>query len=239
MGKLIGRLVSMEEHRELSRTLAGFEKDAQACVSQHDGHLVYSGGDDVMALLPTNRAISCALELAERFRRLLGPFTAGPEEGGTLSAGIALVHHLEPLQVSLERARAAEKEAKKTRDALAVALHTRGGAPMTASLKWDRAGEWDRWFVAFQNGLARGLPYELRSLALEWKEVWEQTGASIPRERQIERLEAETKRICKRKEGWNGGAMGVPAWVDSPEELERFARLLTLARFLAAQEAGS
>ncbi len=46
----------------------------------------------------------------------------------TLSAGLAVVHHLTPFDAALEVARRAEKDAKKTRDALTILVDKRGGA---------------------------------------------------------------------------------------------------------------
>jgi hypothetical protein len=37
-------------------------------VEAHDGRLIYSGGDDVLALLPANKALECARALREAFR---------------------------------------------------------------------------------------------------------------------------------------------------------------------------
>jgi len=38
-------------------------------VSRHHGTLIYAGGDDVLALLPTTTVLACARELKETYQR--------------------------------------------------------------------------------------------------------------------------------------------------------------------------
>ncbi len=224
MGRLIGEQATRARHQDISRALAQFAAEARRLVVEADGHAVYCGGDDVLALLPAGRAIGLSLALMETFRARLEPFgtdRARPR----LSAGLAFVHHMEMLNVSLERARAAGRAAKQERDSLAVALHPRGGEGMAVALRADAAAQaWEEWPAAFRAGLARGLPYELRVLAREWAR------AAMP----ALRLRAEVERICARKEG--GGDRQAPAWVQDAASLESFARLLAIARFLTGQE---
>ena len=111
MGAVVGDQKDVDRHRQLSAALAGYAREACQCVRSHDGHPIYAGGDDVLALLPANRALSCAHALATKFADRLAPFVVsesgqrGPRRGGTLSVGIAIVHAMDPLQVSVERAR--------------------------------------------------------------------------------------------------------------------------------------
>lgn len=212
MGDLIGQKDSPEEHQKLSKLLDDFAKQAKSIVDQHKGFLVYSGGDDVLAMLPVNTAIACAKELSEEFRHKIK---------GTLSAGVAIVHYREPLLVSLQAARDAEKAAKNGgRNALAVALHTRGGAPLTVVQKWDTL-RWHDLQQAFeQKQITRGLAYELRELAREWPEGL--AGAA---------LQAEARRIAGRKEV----KYELPA-LSTTKELETFADQLVVARFLSGIE---
>ncbi len=68
MGKVIdhhGRAA----HEKLSKVLVDFAASVYGVVRRHQGSLVYSGGDDVLALLPLHTAVACAAELAERLRR--------------------------------------------------------------------------------------------------------------------------------------------------------------------------
>jgi CRISPR-associated protein Cmr2 len=210
MGELIARQDDPGAHRQLSRTLDEFAEKARKIVAQHHGFMVYSGGDDVLAFLPVNRAVACAKELSEEFRYRVK---------GTLSAGVALVHYREPLSISLERARDAEKAAKDGgRDALAVALHTRGGAPLTVVRRWDEL----RWFEllqAFAQGdLTQGLAYELRELGREWQDGM-----------RVDYLQAEAERILGRKER---RGLKLPTFA-SRQDLLTYADELVIARFLS------
>jgi CRISPR-associated protein Cmr2 len=233
MGRLIDGLATEEEHRQLSLALAEFAVEAGRVVAGHGGFLVYSGGDDVLALLPANRAIACAADLAETFGSRLAAFGRGTLRP-SLSAGIVLVHHMEPLQLSLERARSAERAAKnrdrKERNSLAVAYHPRGGAPIAVPLAWPVARqEWGPAVAAFRSGLSPGFPYELRELAREL----EGTGLSG------EQIGGEAERIAQRKKGGSRerGARedwAAPRWVERPADLRTLADLLAIARFLAA-----
>jgi CRISPR-associated protein Cmr2 len=226
MGKRLSEKETSEAHREFSRKLAEFAGEARRVIAKDFcGHCVYTGGDDILALLPVTKALDCARELASLFHQKVG---------ATLSVGVAIVHHLENLQTSIERARAAEREAKKTRNALAVALHTRGGAPVLVSEPWEEAAfhEWGTWIKAFRGspkadasssqakGLARGFPYELLTLAREWTQ-----------ELDMALLRQEAMRILARKEG--SQKPHLPERLHCRADWETFARKLVIARFIA------
>jgi CRISPR-associated protein Cmr2 len=254
MGKLIGQRESVEAHQIFSRALAGFAGSVHSIVRGYSGHLIYSGGDDVLALLPVHTAIACAWRLHQEFDERLKEVKTGLEGEdavGTLSVGIAIVHYREPLQISLERARQAEKAAKNVgRDALSVALHTRGGAPVLHAARWGKNGElsqeWAFWTEAFDGPLSRGLPYELRELARmayrkQEKAVTEDLLAP-------EVLQKEAQRIVLRKRGTADEklvqeqyAPRIPLFIGTEnvtpaQQLEELAGMLTIARFLARPE---
>ncbi|MBS3932832.1 MAG: type III-B CRISPR-associated protein Cas10/Cmr2 [Truepera sp.] len=210
MGELISQKTTPEEHQKLSAQLDGFAQKVRSIVLKHRGFPVYTGGDDVLAILPVNTAIKCTKELSEEFRHTVRR---------TLSAGVAIVHYREPLSGSLEAARAAERAAKNGgRNCLAVALHTRGGAPLTVVRKWD-ALRWPELAKSFEKGdLTQGLAYELLELAQEW-----QDGMSAVH------LQAEAARILGRKERKE---LKLPDF-ESREDLLTYANQLIIARFLS------
>lgn len=225
MGETLSRF-DESGHRRVSGALTGFVAEARQIVHRHDGHLIYAGGDDTLALLPVTTATECAFHLEEAFRLAMSPL--GDASTPTLSVGIAVVHHLESLQISVQRAREAEKAAKVKRNSLAVALHTRGGGPVTVALEWP-AEEWKTWANAFARGLTRGLPYELRDLAKDF-----QCAQLADPTRQPQRLRDEAERIIKRKDPEKKvNAPSPPGWVIDSESLKEFARLLVISRFLA------
>lgn len=130
MGEIIKQKTSPSEHRNLSKALDSFAGSAGDIVEEHDGRLIYSGGDDVLAFLPLHKAIECAHALAKRFAKL---------PNATLSAGIAIVHYLDPMGAALNVARAAEKRAKSLpgKNALAVTLDKRSGGTTTVCDHWE------------------------------------------------------------------------------------------------------
>ncbi|KGQ21368.2 type III-B CRISPR-associated protein Cas10/Cmr2 [Thermus filiformis] len=143
MGEAIDRQTSLQAHRELSRRLAlEFAQKVRALVEGHRGGLVYSGGDDVLALLPLHTALRAAWDLAQRFQEVMAPYG---QDGvrPSLSVGLAVVHHLEPLQDALDLVRRAEKLAKSgykgeaPRNALAVAYSPRSGSELVVRGRWD------------------------------------------------------------------------------------------------------
>jgi CRISPR-associated protein Cmr2 len=210
MGELIAQQDNPEAHQKLSRTLDDFARKAREIVPRYGGFMVYSGGDDVLAFLPVNQAIACAKELSEAFRY---------QVRGTLSAGIAVVHYREPLSISLKNAKEAEKAAKNGgRDALAVALHTRGGIPTTVVRRWDNL-RWLELLQSFAQGdLTQGLAYELRELGRAWQQ-----------EMNVAYLQAEAERILGRKERKN---LRLPLF-ESRQDLLTYADQLVIARFLS------
>jgi CRISPR-associated protein Cmr2 len=235
MGQCISAQRDMDSHRRLSAALAEVAEEMKKVVNQHHGYTVYAGGDDLLAFLPVNQVLSCACELAAAFRKAMEPFRGGSSEAGTLSIGVAIVHRMEMLQQSLEWAREAEREAKRWRNAIAIALHTRGGVPLTAvtAFKDDPYLDgWRQWLKAFRAGLTRGFPYELQYLAREVE------NASLS----SESLRAEAMRIFDRKTGREGSAAVKqfrPAYqqridtIGNTDELRAFAEQLIVARFLS------
>jgi CRISPR-associated protein Cmr2 len=235
MGQLISAQRDMQSHRNLSSALAEVANAMKEVVRQHHGYTVYAGGDDLLALLPVNQILSCACQLAAAFREAMKSFRGDSSEAGTLSIGVAIVHRMEMLQQSLEWAREAEREAKRWRNAIAIALHTRGGVPLTAvtAFKDDPYLDgWRQWLKAFRAGLTRGFPYELQYLAREVE------NASLS----SESLRAEAMRIFDRKTGREGSAAVKqfrPAYqqridtIGNTDELRAFAEQLIVARFLS------
>ncbi len=155
LGKALEQRRTPSSHMELSRLLEDFARSVETLLQKHHGQLVYSGGDDVMALLPVSECLHCAQELSSDFQ---------DKTGLTMSAGICIGHHLEPLRDVLEAARSAEQIAKQDfgRNAWAVILKKRSGAPMTVGGKWNELEDVLLLLELFRNAdIPRGLPYDL------------------------------------------------------------------------------
>jgi CRISPR-associated protein Cmr2 len=170
MGRVIDAQKTPDGHRELSRTQSSFAREARDIVREHRGSLIYSGGDDVLALVPLHKVLACARCLAETFRQRLANFKADDgRTSPTLSAGIVIAHHLDPLADALERARATEKAAKSVpgKNALAVTLSKRSGAARTVKGAWGTLDRWLEWFTDLHRveAISDAAAYELRDLA--------------------------------------------------------------------------
>jgi CRISPR-associated protein Cmr2 len=186
MGELIDAAARLgaDAHREISRRLSDFAQSVPALVTQHRGVCVYSGGDDVLAMVRIDRALECAEALAADFAARMGEavaavFPAGgaPAQAPTLSVGIVIAHMLEPLGDVRELAARAERLAKRgppgtaagvERNALGLLIQPRSGSAYSLRLRWDDATGLARMrdvIEAFRDkDVPAGLPYELREL---------------------------------------------------------------------------
>jgi CRISPR-associated protein Cmr2 len=191
-------------------------------VGRHFGTLIYSGGDDLLALLPTRTALSCADELKRAFR---GEQTKirdekagggarvannGADEGyyrlpdgrdllvmgpkATLSAGLAVVHYKEDLREALDAARKAERAAKDGgRNALQLAVLRRSGEHASAPCAWDTVEQLEEWVKAFAGGVSDRWVYHLHG-ELETLQALPVEAIQAEIRRQVDRAEEETRR---------------------------------------------
>jgi len=198
MGVVIDAQQDPKAHRDLSGALSQFAADVPGIVEDEktNGVLIYAGGDDVLAYLPLNTVLNCAAQLEKVFREKLARFTAlkeGEIISPTLSIGIIIAHHLEPLSDVLELARSAEREAKqeKGKNGLAITLRKRGGADRTISGKWGMFDERLKELIKLYStkAISGGTAYELQKLHRDL------SGTGIP----ADGLAKEALRIVKRK----------------------------------------
>lgn len=165
------RPVSPSYHLQFSEALSNYANNCAArIVEAYDGRLIYAGGDDVLAMLPADTAIPCAIALRKAFRgekpdeRKSGidskapgfltldddkddhrrgtpiPFIV-PGLAADCSVGIAIAHCKEPLQDVVREAQAAEKRAKDFgRCATSISLLKHSGETVNWSTKWDGGG---------------------------------------------------------------------------------------------------
>lgn len=249
MGQRLRDQLGPDHFRKVSRTLAQFALEyAERIVEQHSGTLIYCGGDDLLALLPTAEALACAAELNKEFREnwQQGLPQAKP---ATLSGGLAIVHHKEDLRFALEAARAAEKEAKHSgRDALVLSTCRRSGEHHWALCPWEFLRRVQEWLKAFlprggQPGASDRWAYHL------YREL--PTLKGLPREamlaeirRQVDRAEEETRKrlgggsprdagrtIASQFTEYCSGTQ--PRGLSEGESLQHFITLCQTASFLA------
>ena len=160
-------------HASISEALNNFASHiAPGIVKDHAGTMIYSGGDDVLALLPVRRAVDCATELYRAFRGEGGAAPGWIERDGrqlltmgnraTLSAGIVFVHFMEDLRLALNAARQAEKAAKDAgRDWLTLRFMRRSGEHSEASLSWEFALWFQKLVRIFASGATDRWSYRL------------------------------------------------------------------------------
>ncbi|MCX6678862.1 MAG: type III-B CRISPR-associated protein Cas10/Cmr2 [Methanothrix sp.] len=255
MGKVISARRLKGEHIRFSASLSQFADNAREIVKKHNGCMVYSGGDDVLAFLPLDTCLHAARVLHRKFSILLDEF---PDENGktpTLSVGIAIGHSMEPLEDILGFARGAENAAKKgenakdERDGLAVHIYPRSGVPIKIRDQWKAKGEngLDERLLKWANMHCRDeLPdraaYDMRELAEDYRN-W---SASTEEEKKAlgSIIYADALRLLKRKRAGHGGEAikeeivkdfkEMLSGVDSYEKITRLANELIIARRLAS-----
>jgi CRISPR-associated protein Cmr2 len=144
---------------------------------EHDGWLIYAGGDDVLAVAPRESAFGLARALNASFRRWAtesGDLLLGNH--ATLSAAIVVAHASDPLGGVIRSANDALKNVAKAtygRDAFAVRILKRSGPPIDAGLPWsveelpgnriDAANHFETVCRAMANGaLSRSLLSDVR-----------------------------------------------------------------------------
>lgn len=184
MGQTLDNLPSPRTHRLFSRQLGKFAQEARAAIQAHDGAVLYAGGDDVLALLPLHTALEAAKAVADRFRAMMDTvevdnekieFRTADGRAPTFSAGLVIVHYLEPLSDALELARSAEKKAKQhesegqKKNALAITSSKRSGADRTIAGHWDTLVPHMQQVVRFHEAelVPDGAAYQLQAVVLE------------------------------------------------------------------------
>ncbi len=199
MGKVIDHQKTLKGHQALSQALDGFAGQVRGIVEgDHEGALVYAGGDDVLAFLPVHRVLECACKLAEAFKKMVpkDQFTDEDDNAPTLSVGVVVAHHLEPLSDTVRLSKAAEDAAKGVlgrpavgdvpatpgKNALAITISKRSGSDITVAGAWDalylRLARLIKLYSA--DDLAAGAAYELRDLAIRlWPEA-ERPSLAVP-----------------------------------------------------------
>lgn len=102
-GDRLGKLVGEVKGDVVSKVLASFTSEVPKIARKHDGVTVYAGGDDVMAMLPVDRALECADAISTSYRAAFANTKAGDK--ATLSAAVVFAHVRLPLSSVLREAR--------------------------------------------------------------------------------------------------------------------------------------
>lgn len=136
-GDRLGELVGTLGGTRVGDALRTFTGEVQDIVRSCDGVTIYAGGDDVLAMLPVDRALECARRLADRYEKAFEPDSA------TLSAAVCFAHIRMPLRSVLrESHRLLDQVAKRDngRASLTVGVLKRGGLHCEWTTTWIRHG---------------------------------------------------------------------------------------------------
>lgn len=134
------RLLTPSYHLQFSEALSAYSiNKPREIVAKYKGTLVYSGGDDVLALVPSTAAIACAEELRNAFRLDYEAGNLYPGSKCDMSCGMAIGHCKAPLQMLVKEAQRMESVAKNQygRGALAIALYKRSGEIIEWGCRWN------------------------------------------------------------------------------------------------------
>ncbi len=203
VGEALGRLTSPEEHREFSQKLAAFAGQVHEIVGKEppdgfNGVSVYVGGDDVIVLLPVDRAVECCEQIAATFKKQLENYG----DSITLSGGLVIAHHSDALEDVLAWAEESKNAAKDGgRNSIVVRLQPRGGAPISVLKSWnDRvSNSLEKWVELLASDRLPGkVAYDLRRLA-EFYLAAEKENAFGSPEALAEVLRVDTLRLLTRK----------------------------------------
>lgn len=150
-GDSLGKHMSDEDKQPvISKALQQFTLDAATIVQRQSGFLVYAGGDDVLAVLPLEFALPCALELRKAYTRHFDEAKKSPgfpddkDFTATLSGAVEFAHVKMPLgRVLADAHHLLVKVAKDAtgRDAIACRVWKPGGQAMQWSMPWEIAAK--------------------------------------------------------------------------------------------------
>lgn len=205
MGKARSSLKGIDEHRAFSRAVRDFARAVPAIVADRGGHLVFAGGDDVLALAPLDQAIDLAAELAMKFEECLegqeakAPRRSDGKKTLTLSIGLAYAHYSTKLSDIVDWSHTLEGKAKKAgRGRLAIGARVRSGTDLVHVFQWNQkpaeiAGK--AMDEMEKSDMPRGFAKEVHDLGHELVELEKHMSDRLP----LEHVMGEYRRLCGKK----------------------------------------
>lgn len=244
MGEAISKINSADALRKFSKRLNDFAVNTKTIVEEKQGTLVYSGGDDVLAILPVDQCIECAQALRDSFDTYLKDGLPNGDPVPTLSVGIAIGHSIEDLEDLLNYARDAEKNAKnpakgegEKRNGLAVHVHKRGGGPVTVRGNWTDSLDiklLDLANLINTRNLSGRFASELIVLSRQYNP--KNDGAWQPGEITKEAIQKDTLRVLNKKQGGakdNVKLKEIIGKINDFQGIQRLAEQILVARQIA------
>lgn len=169
-GDSMGELLSGgddDERTGISNGIMAFSREVPKIVNQHDGWLIYAGGEDVFAFLPLDSALACAVELWQCYRAIFAKLNIqkARKNAATISAAINYVSIQTGLKVAVQDTHTLLKDYAKDylgRDALACRVWKRGGPILTWGLPWEFALDIQHIPTGALQDKIRTLPEEIK-----------------------------------------------------------------------------
>jgi len=185
--------VSPSIHQAFSRRLSNFSLNIVRKIveGEHYGKLVYSGGDDVLALLPVDQVLTCAYDLQNKFKEILG-------SKASMSAGIVFVHHKYPLYLALQKVNQAENLAKKNynKNSFCLIFLTHSDSERKTGGNWNLINDINDLIFKFKNeAISSIFPYQFLEIVLKLYDNQSKNQTNLK-----EILKLELKRLFFRKE---------------------------------------
>jgi CRISPR-associated protein Cmr2 len=230
----------LDWHRSVSRVLAGVAQRQRKAAesSAHLGRVVYAGGDDVLALVPAERALAAARTVNQLF--VEDDALAATLGSSSASTAVVFFHASWPLQSAVSAARLLLKDAKeRSRPGLGVAVLNRGGERTRVVLPWlDRRVAPARPMISHLAELAVAISGPLSGRLASGLEDDRQALAELSRdwlERELSRRAArhgvaddQVPAVGRTLAALCGSAPGEQGFVDCADSV-------VIARFLAAK----
>ena len=141
-GDSLGSQMSDQRKQQpISAALNDFTRQVPEVVRNHNGFLVYAGGDDVLALLPVEDAMACAYSVRQVWEQYFADAKQQHGISTSISAAIEYCHFKSPLAHGLGDAHHLLDDIAKDktgRDSLAVRVWKPGGLHLEWSAPWSK-----------------------------------------------------------------------------------------------------
>ncbi len=138
-GDSLGKLLREADETEVSRALSRFTNQVDTIVREYCGKTVYAGGDDVMALLPLDKALAAANKLRKAYLEAFEKVALPPGHQATISGAVIFAHYTLSLRAVLKEAHHqldSVAKAQNERDSLAVSVFTGSGRTVQWVSSW-------------------------------------------------------------------------------------------------------
>jgi len=228
MGEKITRAFKDNNISSITQKLSEFGKKVKEIVKQNDGELVYTGGDDVFALFPSETALHGYKILVEEFKKTM----KDTEYNFTASAGLVFAHYKIPLSYVLQETRASESKAKKVdgKDAVYIKYIKHSYSSAEAPIKNDHLDLFEKLlgYISYKD-FPFGFAYQLQELLLPYL-------PDTDKEDQVKKLTEYliNKKSFAKKEDFKEFMLNTHELFDfkSPEKI---INILKLAKFIASE----